>query len=157
MKAQIFCIAAALGLVSASAFSAELVVTAVPTGNNMAVAFDLVSEGNVAGLNFKLNVPGLAESKAKLPKCVADLPSGFSGGCSVTKEGVYVYATSDNLGITIPAGVASIGSVVIANPAARAKAGSAPKLTVSELAVYDNDAKAVTVNSRVDSGTLSRK
>lgn len=157
MKAQIVCVAIALGLVSASALSAELVVTTAPAGNNMAVAFDLVSDGNVAGLNFKLNVPGLEDSKAKLPKCVAELPAGFSGGCSITKGGVYVYATSDSPGTVIPAGVSSIGSVVIANPAVRAKSGAASKLTVSELAFYDNNAKAIGASSRIDPGFTSSK
>lgn len=68
-----------------------------------------------------------------------------------------MYATSDAPGITIPAGVSSIGSIVIANPAARAKAGAGLKLTVSELAIYDNDAKALSINSRIDSGFTSRK
>lgn len=148
---------AALCLASAPVFSAELLVTAVPSGSKLSVAFDLVSDGNVAGVNFKLNVPGLADSKAKMPKCVAELPAGFSGGCSVTKGGLYVYATSDSSSVAIPAGLTPIGNVVLSNPAANAKAGEALKLTVSELALFDNNAKAIAVSSRVDAGFSARK
>lgn len=157
MNVKTFLAVAVLGLVSSSAMSAELLVTAVPSGSQLSVGFDLVSDGNVAGINFKLNVPGLADSKAKLPKCVAELPAGFSGGCSVTKGGVYVYATSDSPSTFIPAGMAPIGKVVLNNPAAFAKAGGALNLTVSELAMYDNSAKAINVSSRIDVGSSARE
>ncbi len=82
--------ALALGAVMASsaANAAEVIVTAVPAKGTIALSFDMVSDGDVAGFNFKVNVPGLATTSQKLPKCVAELPKGFSGDCSVAKGGV---------------------------------------------------------------------
>lgn len=157
MNAKTFLAIAVLSLTAAPALSAELLVTAAPSGNKLSVAFDLVSDGDVAGVNFKLNVPGLADTKAKLPKCIAELPTGFSGGCSITKGGVYVYATSDSPNISIPAGLSPIGRVILDNPAGLAKGGRSVGLTVSELAVFDNNAKAISVSSRVDAETSVQK
>lgn len=139
----------ALGFAASAAYAAnEVVVTPVANGNTLSLAFDMATDGNVGGFNFKVAIPGLGEQAAKMGSCVAELPAGFQGECSVTKGGVYVYAVSNNPEVSLPKGVVSVGTVELTYPGARAKLGEvAPK--VEELAVFDNQANPLPATSQV--------
>lgn len=150
MNTKFIALALAACALPTTAFSAELVVTAAQSKGQLALSFDMVSEGDVAGFNFKVNVPGLSDQSRKLPKCVAELPKGFSGDCTVRKEGIYVYAMSDSPNVALPAGVNSIGQVVISYPAALVKSKGALGLTVTELAAANNNAQEISISSRVE-------
>lgn len=150
MNMKFIALALAACALPTAAFAAELVVTAAPSKGQLALSFDMVSDGDVAGFNFKVNVPGLSDQSRKLPQCVAELPKGFSGDCSVTKEGIYVYAVSNSPDIALPAGVNSIGKVVVSYPVALAKAKGELGLTVTELAAANNSAQEISISSRVE-------
>jgi hypothetical protein len=160
MKMRMTAIAATLAFAASMPVSAnEVLVTPVATkGNQLALAFDIVSSGEVAGFNFKVSVPGLQEKAGGVASCVADLPKSFDGGCSVTKGGVYVYATSNSPDVALPSGMVSIGKIVL-NYADANKIGHGAMAVVEELALFDNQAKALTAKAQVvvDSGAGSEK
>lgn len=147
VKAAVVAIALGVGSVSAS----EIIVTPMATGEGkISLAFDIVSDGGIGAFNFKVNVPGLKDKAGSLGSCVAELPTGFQGECSVTKEGIYVYAVSNNPNVSLSRGVVPVGRVELTYPGARAKLGGALVPTVSEVALFDNQAKALPVTSRVE-------
>ena len=137
------------GLVMGCAHANEVLVTPVANGNTLSLAFDLVSDGKVGGFNFKVAIPGLGERAGKVSSCVAELPTGFQGECSVTKGGVYVYAVSNSPDVSLPQGIVSVGTVELTYPGARAKLGGADTPKVEELAVFDNKANPLPATSRV--------
>lgn len=140
-------VAFGMGATAANAAN-EIVVTPVASGNTLSLAFDMVSDGKVGGFNFKVAIPGLGDRAGKTASCVAELPAGFQGECSVTKGGVYVYAVSNNPEVTLPQGVVSVGTVELTYPGARAKLGESA-LKIEELAVFDNKANPLPVTSQV--------
>lgn len=150
MKTRMLAIVAGASLAASMAVSAnEVVVTPVATkSNQLALGFDIASSGDVAGFNFKVSLPGLAEKAGGVSSCVAELPKGFDGACSVTKGGVYVYATSSSPDVALPAGMVSIGKIVL-NYDSAAKVGGQVKPVVEELAMFDNQGKALTAKAQV--------
>lgn len=160
MKMRMTAVAAALALAASMSVSAnEILVTPVATkSTQLALAFDIVSSGDVAAFNFKVTLPGLREKAGGVASCVAELPKAFDGGCSVTKGGVYVYATSNSPEAALPAGMVSIGKIVL-DYADASKIGRNVTPVVEELALFDNQAKALTVKSQVvvDSGSNGEK
>jgi hypothetical protein len=120
---------------ASAAVADEVLVTAMQQKDGFVrVAFDLNTAGNAVGFNFKLVVPGLDESSAKVSGCVSELPKGWSGGCSALKGGIYVFATNESV-TALPAGVTPVGSVTFRANQALAKAGNA--MRVEELFVSD--------------------
>lgn len=160
MKIRMTAIAATFAFVASMSVSAnEVLVTPVATKNNqLALAFDIVSSGDVAAFNFKVSVPGLRDKAGAIGSCVAELPKAFDGGCSVTKSGVYVYATSNSPEAALPAGMISIGKIVL-DYADASKVGRNLTPVVEELALFDNQAKALTAKAQVvvDSGNVAEK
>lgn len=150
MKIRMLAIVAGASLAASMAVSAnEVVVTPVATkSSQLALGFDIVSSGDVAGFNFKVAIPGLSDKAGNVASCVAELPKGFDGACSVTKGGVYVYATSSSSDVSLPAGMVSIGKIVL-NYEGAAKVGGQVKPVVEELAMFDNQGKALTAKAQV--------
>jgi hypothetical protein len=117
-------IAAISGLLLAgSAGAAELLASVEQVkGGATAIGLDIVSNGDVAGFSFAVEV-GAVEAKAvRSGSCVAQLPKGFSAQCSYTNGKLFVYAVADAPGTYLPSGVASVGTVVVASPLAKAGA-----------------------------------
>jgi hypothetical protein len=110
-------------LLSASVNAAELLasVEQVKGGASM-VGLDLVSDGNVAGFSFAIEVPGVEAKAIRSSNCVSQLPKGFSAQCSVNQGKIFVYATADAPGTFLPAGVSSIGSIAMSSPLAKGAA-----------------------------------
>jgi hypothetical protein len=129
------------------AMADDVHITAVQEkGGFTRVAFDLNTAGNAVGLNFKLVVPGLDESSAKVSACVSELPKGWTGGCSSLKGGIYVFATSESI-TPLPAGVTPVGSVTFRANQSLAKAGEA--LRVEELFVSDTTGMGIESSAKI--------
>lgn len=143
-----FSIVAALLLAAAPLQAAELIVTASPTKAGVDVAFDLVSEGDVAGISFKLNVPGIKGDDKELNSCTAELPVGFDGACKVHDGFVMVFAASSSPELALPAGVNPLGKISLQY--APGADSSKQAITVDRLDVVDNDAKALPVSVTVE-------
>ena len=141
-----------------SASANELIVTPVASkAGQVSMAFDIVSSGDIAGFNFKVSMPGLVKKKGELASCVAELPKGFSGACSVQDGGIYVFATSDSPSVSLPAGVVSVGTVSVSYNAPLAKARGQSALTIEEFAFFDNKANPLAVKARIDTGLAGAK
>ena len=143
---------AALGFSATASAASEVVATVVPGSGKApaAIALDITSGGNVAGFSFRIDVDGVNMQSANLSKCVAQLPKGFSGACSVAKGSIFVYATADAMATVLPAGVNSIGTVYLTDSARLAKVKGKPlNVTIAELSVADSNAKEVAAKSTV--------
>lgn len=140
---HIISIASAISLCAffSSAIQAnELVVTPLETKDGMTVAFDVMSEGDIAGFNFNLNIPGLKAKAGNFSSCVAELPRGFDGACTIRDGAVAVYATSNSPSVAIPAGVSSIGKINLNYRTRLSTLKSGKGITVDNLAFFNNDA-----------------
>lgn len=108
-----------------SVSAAELVVTSSQSrskaGPVSMLSFDISSAGNVAGFEFKIDMPDSLDKKGVvLDKCVSDLPKNFVAQCSFMDTGdVLVFVFS--LDSVLPAGVHSIGTVSIAGLTEKAR------------------------------------
>lgn len=115
MKTYIVRIAGCVLAMSAACASAsEVLVTNINAskgGDGGALAIDVVSDGKVAGFSFRIDIPGVIEKSVNLKSCVAELPKGFQGGCSVVKGSIFVIASSDSANVAIPQGVAKVGTI----------------------------------------------
>jgi hypothetical protein len=144
---SLFVCAGMLLAYGATASSAELVVTTGKTqskaGTAALLSFDLASNGNVAGFEFKIDMPETLDKKGiVLSNCVSDLPKNFVAQCGLMDTGdVLVFVFSPDS--VLPAGVHSVGTVSFAglpespriydlNVADRAGKSLDSKLTVSE-------------------------
>lgn len=145
---------ALFGVVGSTAAN-ELVVTPVMSkSGQVSMAFDIASAGDVAGFNFKVNMPGLVKRGGEQASCVAELPRGFSGACSIQDGGIYVFAVSDSPSFSLPAGVTSVGKISVNYAESLAKAGGRNAFSISELAFYDNQAAPLSVKAQVDTSSL---
>lgn len=148
MSSISFAIAAlfAAGSVSANEVIATVVSDAKGRGATP-IAIDINSSGGAAGFSFKVEVPGISEKNAKLQGCLADLPKGFTGGCSVAKGGVFVIAASDHPSITLPAGLVSVGTVhVVRGPVAK---GAESAIRVVDVEFSDNSGNSIAGTAKV--------
>lgn len=112
---KIKCTAALLMLVGSLSVNANDLVASVEhskNGNSSVVGLDLISDGNVAGFSFALEISGL-EGKFNSKGCVSDLPKGFSANCAFSNGKLYVIASSDQPGVTLPKGLVSVGSIAV--------------------------------------------
>ena len=120
MKTKIFLAISALCAVG-SANGAELLASVESVkGGATAIGLDLVSDGTVAGFSFAIEVPGVEAKAIRSSNCVSQLPKGFTAGCAFANGKVNVIAWADAPGTFIPAGVASIGTVMLSSPLAKA-------------------------------------
>ena len=128
-------------------FANEVIATVVDSkGGGRAVSFDMATDGGVAGFSFKMQMPGLMDKGFNLGSCVSQLPAGFDGGCSVVGDTVYVYAVSNRMDLTLPAGVVPIGQISLSiAPGAK----SAGEIKISELSVGSASAKELPASARV--------
>jgi hypothetical protein len=138
---------AVLGLVlSASAFSDELLVSAAKAKSSEALAFDYVSEGSAVAFDFKVKVDATDASQIDLSKCVAGLPKSHTGQCSFAKGMVIVMVYNDT-NEALPKGVLNIGSVSV-------RGGSAS--SVVSFTAVDKSANNVKSSVRADSLTQTK-
>jgi len=143
-KAMVF-LAAAMCSASANAGSELMVTTESAKGGVMAVGFDLVSDGSVAGFSFTLDLLG-AESKAlRSSNCVSQVPKGFTASCVFLQGKVSVIATADAMGQTLPAGVQSVGSISLSG--GLSKAGS---LRVFDFETSNDNGVSTAGSAKVD-------
>jgi hypothetical protein len=151
MKSQLISFAACVFACSATLATAnEVMVTNVSSAKdqkNSALAIDIVSDGSVAGFSFRVDIPGLVDSSAKLGGCVAELPKGFQGGCSVVKGSVYVIASSDSASLTLPQGVTKVGTIYYSRRNASKDAGQSIQVVGAEFS--DNNANSVSGTAKV--------
>ena len=142
----------AIGIASlfvGSASAAELLVTpASSKSGNSQVALDIVSDGDVSGFQFAINVGKGLEGKVDVSKCLSELPSGFSGQCQLAKGKVFVIAMADRV-TTLPAGVISVGSIEF--PAATLeKAGARkPTFSITDMEFVDVNGTPLNASSQI--------
>lgn len=131
MKIRAMAFVASLGLLSSggAAFSAELLATSSVQKSAGRIALDLVSDGEVSGFSFFVRTGG---AKVDTSKCLAELPKGFSGGCQLGKDGVYVLAVADAM-TTLPAGATTIGYLSMSGLEKRALSVSIEQLEMSDV------------------------
>lgn len=135
-----FTLAAMLVLGWSSAFGAEVIVTTgMSKAGRQAYAIDVTSNGDVASFNFSIQSPTIGSAKASTSSCLSDLPKGWSGGCNVVADKMYVFATSDSLE-PLAAGVHSVG-VVQFDSSSRAKEAS--RVVVGDMFVGDVRGNAI--------------
>jgi hypothetical protein len=141
-------VAGGLIFASTQVGAAELLVTPVQAkGGNASVALDIVSDGNVSGFQFSVNLGKGAARSADLSKCVADLPAGFSGECRLNKGVVNVFVLADKM-TALPAGPVSVGSIGF-GASDLAKAGGA-KFTIENLEFVDVKGQVLPATSAVE-------
>jgi hypothetical protein len=121
MKIKLIAAAAAALFATASVNAAELLASVEQVkGGTSAIGLDLVSDGTVAGFSFVVETAGVDAKAVRSTGCVSQLPKGFTAACSFNAGKLYVIASSDVPGTMLPAGVTSVGSVVITSPLAKA-------------------------------------
>lgn len=127
--------------------AAELLVTPVTAkGGNASVALDIMSDGNVSGFQFTVNLGKASPRSADLSKCVADLPAGFSGECRLVKGKVNFFVLADKM-TALPAGPVSVGSIGFA-ASDMAKAGG--KISIENLEFVDVKGQVLPATSSVE-------
>jgi hypothetical protein len=117
-------IAAAIALCAfGSANGAELLASVESgKGGVTALGLDIVSDGTVAGFSFAVELGGVEAKAVRSSNCVSQLPKGFSAQCAFNQGKLFVIASADAPGTFLPAGVAPVGTVVVASPLAKAGA-----------------------------------
>jgi hypothetical protein len=137
----------AAGSVSANEVIATVVADAKSTKGATPIAIDISSTGGAAGFSFRIEVPGVDESSAKLQNCLSELPKGFTGGCNVTKGAIYVIASSDHPSVTLPAGLVSVGTVLVnRGPVAK---GNDASIRIVDVEFSDNNGNSVAGSAKV--------
>lgn len=120
MKTKLALAIALLGGIT-TANAAELIATVeTAKGGAAAIGLDLVSDGTVAGFSFSLEVPAVESKAIRSGNCVAQLPKGFSAGCGYSEGKINVIAWAEAPGTFLPAGVTSVGTVMVNSPLAKA-------------------------------------
>lgn len=126
-------ITAAVGLLCSSAMAAnDLMLTTAANRGGAASSIDLVSEGNVTMMQFRIDTGATEASQVDLSKCTASLPKSHKGECSFAK-GVVLGLIYNDEGVTLPAGVINIGKITV-------KSGSAAPKVVEFLAADKSNA-----------------
>ena len=134
---------------SGMVFAAELVVTPLQEkSGGVKVALDVVTDGDVSGFQFAVNLGKAAAESADVSKCLSELPRGFSGECRLAKGKVYVIAMADRA-TTLPAGAVSVGTISF--PAGEvAKSGrKGGDFSISDIEFVDVQGVPLTVSSQV--------
>jgi hypothetical protein len=104
-----------------SANAAELLASVEQVkGGAAAIGFDLVSDGTVAGFSFSVEIPTVDAKAIRSSNCVAQMPKGFTASCGYGAGKLNVIGWADAPGTFLPAGVASIGTIVVSSPLAKA-------------------------------------
>lgn len=130
-----------------SANAAELLVTKGDAkGGSSQISLDIVSDGDVSGFNFTVNLGKAGAGSAKLGRCVADLPKGFSGECRLHAGKVNVIAMADRME-ALPAGVISVGSIDF-DSSDMAKAGRV--ISIENLEFVDTKGAVLAAKSAVE-------
>ncbi len=134
------------GSVSAGEVLATLADDAKSAKGGTPIALDIVASGGEAGFSFKVEVPGILES-SNLKSCLAELPKGFTGGCSVAKGGVFVIASSDSPSVTLPSGLVSVGTIYVEQGPIEKGADSSIRITQVEFS--DNSGNSTAGTAKV--------
>jgi hypothetical protein len=113
MKTKVAALLAAL-VVAPSAFgSAQLIaVQERSKGGNVAVTLDVAVTGRESGFDIKIETDASSIKEVDLSQCVASLPKDRTGGCGF-KDGVVIIGVYSPNGDTIPAGIISVGRIVV--------------------------------------------
>lgn len=146
MKAKI--IAATLAVVFSGSVMANDLIASVENSKaargGSAIGLDIVSDGTIAGFSFAVEVPGVDTKNIVTKGCAKDLPKSFTAGCNFVNGKLYVIASSDKAGVTLPAGVVPVGSIVITGVQ---KAGP---IKISGLEFSDDVGKSAPGTAKVD-------
>ncbi len=108
---SILAVAAALAFAGAASAANEVIVTGSKAANSRVFAFDLATDGNVAGFEFQVEIPQGTEKAFNLNACVSDLPKDLAAKCAINGNGrlhIFVFSPTAK---AIPAGVLPIGKV----------------------------------------------
>lgn len=142
--------AAAVALLLAFAGTSNAAEELVVTTNTMTkakmaeFALDVMTEGSAAAIQFNIALPkGVKASQVDLSKCMADLPKTHQGECSVARGQIVGIAYNDE-GVTLPAGMVSIGKIQIAGSPHRGA-----DLKVLNFVVSTYDAKELPTTSTI--------
>ena len=125
----------------------SVLVTSTRSGGGLAIAMDITGDSKATGFQFRVKVPGSDSAKANTAKCLSQLPSGWTGGCTF-KEGVLRVAAFSTAGQPLPDGVIGVGTVTVSG-GALAK-GSAPALEVFNIEFADANGNALPHTSQVE-------
>lgn len=140
MNTKLICCAVLAAATFSTAGAAELLLTQGAAKNRAttSIALDIVSDGDVRGIDFV--IPVAKGMKVNTSRCLSALPEGFQGMCKFngTEVAGMVYSVSP---LTLPKGIHSIGSITF----------SGRNLPASGLSVQFNavDTNAKTINSKV--------
>jgi len=140
MNTKMICSAALAVAMCTTAGAAELLLTqgVAKKGATTSIALDVVSDGDVRGIDFV--IPVAKGMKVNTSQCLSALPKGFQGMCKFngTEVAGMVFSLSPQ---TLPRGIHSIGSITF----------SGRSLPKSGLSVQFNavDTNAKTINSKV--------
>lgn len=135
---KILAVAGAAMLLAGQAFAADLVVTTAEKGGVTFASFDLVDAHGVAGVQFRVKVPGVANFDTS--KCVAGLSAGFTSSCQANGDTVTVFVFANDESVAISAKHAPIGQISYRG---ESKAG----IAISDAMVSDNAGNTVTLDT----------
>lgn len=128
---KILAAAAVSALLAGQAFAADLVVTTAEKGGVTFASFDLVDARDVAGVQFRVKVPGVANFDTS--KCVASLPAGFNSSCHVNGDTITVFAFANEKSGAINSKHAAIGQISF-------RGAAKATIAISDAMISDNDA-----------------
>jgi len=134
--------AAAAMFLAAPAFATDLVVTTAEKGGVTFASFDLVDARDVAGVQFRVKVPGAANFDTS--KCVTSLSAGFNASCSVSGDTITVFAFANEKSASINSKHAPIGQISF-------RGNAKASIAISDAMVSDNDANTTELGTTLTS------
>lgn len=130
--------ASLLFAMSGSSAASDVIASVAKAGKQgMVIGLDLVSDGNVSGFDFKVNIPNLDSKSVRLDACTAELPKSFSGHCSVVGESVYVYVVGNRLDSVLKPGPVAIGKIYLNTVSGLSKKADGREVAVVEANISD--------------------
>lgn len=113
MKTKLAALLASL-IIAPSAFgSAQLIaVQEQAKGGGVVLSLDVAVTGQESGFDIKIETDAASIKEVDLSQCVANLPKDRTGGCGF-KDGVVILGVYSPNGDTIPAGIVSVGRILV--------------------------------------------
>lgn len=141
----------ALSAISLPALGSEVLfnVESSKRSGASAISFDIVSNGDVAGFNFSVDLGPSSSKKIDTSSCISDIPKGFTGGCQFANGKLNVIAYSESPGNLIPKGVSSIGFVLVQ--------GLKSSIKISNLELSNDRGEKIEVQSKIAGSDGSTK
>lgn len=150
-------VAAAALVLSGAAFSANQVhVTTESAKGGVMLAMDVVGDGQAAGFQFTVKVPGLvASDKINKSGCVAQLPKSFIAACKVV-DGEIRIAAFDSGSKTLSTDLTTVGTIFL--PGVRLAAGKAAgSIEITNVEFADTRGNALPFEGSVDAVKANAK